>query len=447
MSFRRGFVQLSYAPAAVGVVLGGASAVALRYRSDVGDEKKRENDGSFIGSVWAALAQQELQLQQRPLAISLGGPRQACASTSNPWHPRVLARDDGSSGKGVGGGKSGGGAGGHADINALLEERNLHLEELYERAEALAQQGQDLGEAWEEVWSASQRRDADGEAIIKELAQGLRRAGLIFTDHAFPANDAALFRAGGRGLTDGGESGKAAELRKDLAPFLAGFAPSDIQWKRASEIGPKGSSPVVFSADLSPDDIAQGNLGDCYFLAALAACATAKDDTLLNDLIVEEGHDVGLYGVKFFVNGRWVTVVVDDLFPCTQNPANGEWHPLFAHSQAHNDQKEASQGEYELWVMVMEKAFAKLHGSYEAIAGGHTEDALNYLSAGKVASFDFETDPDAWDLLISALARGQQNEDRMVFLSASIRPELSDPANAAALQELGLCTGHAYTGA
>ena len=41
-------------------------------------------------------------------------------------------------------------------------------------------------------------------------------------------------------------------------------------------------------------------------------------------------------------------------------------------------------------MMIFEKAWAKLHGSFEATAGGWTEDALNYLSAGKTFSFDFD---------------------------------------------------------
>ena len=34
----------------------------------------------------------------------------------------------------------------------------------------------------------------------------------------------------------------------------------------------------------------------------------------------------------------------------------------------------------ELWTMIFEKAWAKLHGSYESIEGGETEDALQYLT-------------------------------------------------------------------
>ena len=38
----------------------------------------------------------------------------------------------------------------------------------------------------------------------------------------------------------------------------------------------------------------------------------------------------GIYGVKFFINGAWQTVVVDDLFPCTFDAATSRWEPIFA---------------------------------------------------------------------------------------------------------------------
>lgn len=65
----------------------------------------------------------------------------------------------------------------------------------------------------------------------------------------------------------------------------------------------------------------QGRLGDCYYLAALASCAVGEKDILIRDLIVEEGLSAGVFGVKFFVHGRWVTIPVDDRFPCQKRGA------------------------------------------------------------------------------------------------------------------------------
>ena len=94
--------------------------------------------------------------------------------------------------------------------------------------------------------------------------------------------------------------------------------------------------------------------------------------------------------------------------------------------------------------MIFEKAWAKLHGSYEATAGGWTEDALNYLTAGKSFTCDFDDNfYEAWQSLVSLVRRGQQNEAAMAFLSSSIRPELA--CDMAALEAKGLCTGHAYS--
>ena len=54
--------------------------------------------------------------------------------------------------------------------------------------------------------------------------------------------------------------------------------------------------------------------------------------------------------MNFFVNGKLTEVYVDDYFPC--NASNGK--PLFT----------TSKDEGEIWPMLMEKAWAKLHKSY-----------------------------------------------------------------------------------
>ena len=45
----------------------------------------------------------------------------------------------------------------------------------------------------------------------------------------------------------------------------------EYEWKRASEIFPGGH--VVFNEDIDPNDINQGELGNCYWLAVLSAYA------------------------------------------------------------------------------------------------------------------------------------------------------------------------------
>lgn len=316
------------------------------------------------------------------------------------------------------------------------------IDKLVRRALELRDQSHHAVEPWLEEWKmggdGDKKRDHDGEDLVLELVKALRDHGMQFTDSVFPPAAESLYRSVPSEADDGGGD---TSIRKDLQPFLSTV--SGIEWKRAGEIGDvpgQDMTSVVFSDDIAPDDIAQGMLGNCYFLAALASCASAKDDHLLKDLIIEEGQDVGLYGVKFFVNGRWATVIVDDYFPCTQD-ANGAWQPIFAKSKTHDG---SPPEQVELWVMIFEKAWAKLHGSYQATEGGWTEDALNYLTAGKTFNFNFdENKAVAWDGLVDLVKRGQENEEFMAFLSSTVRSELSGDMEA--LEEKGLCTGHAYS--
>lgn len=191
---------------------------------------------------------------------------------------------------------------------------------------------------------------------------------------------------------------------------------------------------------IDQDDIVQGRLGDCYFLAAVADVAGcesdgtdgAESDPLVKDLIVEEGADVGVFGVKFYVMGKWTTVVIDDLFPCYESGGR----VALCGSQL------SSQGE--MWVAILEKAFAKLHGCYEALEGGHCDDALNYLCGGHVEKFELSTTneaelDDVWRRLEHEAPLA--HPDRAAFLTCALKPGIgADDAKAR-----GLFTGHAYS--
>ena len=116
-----------------------------------------------------------------------------------------------------------------------------------------------------------------------------------------------------------------------------------LEWKRASEIYKKAE---VFQAGITPCDVNQGALGDCYFLAVCSSMAE-EPERVMALFETKEANKCGIYMVKLFINGVVTPVIVDDYLPTIYNK------PAFASSQ-----------DSELWVALLEKAWAKLHGSY-----------------------------------------------------------------------------------
>jgi len=121
------------------------------------------------------------------------------------------------------------------------------------------------------------------------------------------------------------------------------------------------------ATDIDPNDVSQGRLGDCYFVAALAALAKQSPETL-RKVITDNGD--GTYVVHFHEGGD---VVVDSRFPMK----NGQVQ--FAEEGDQDQEKGA-----ELWVMLIEKAWAKLKGGYEVIRGSKVRmsstDAMQAIS-------------------------------------------------------------------
>mmetsp|Transcript_27927 Transcript_27927/g.44895 ORF Transcript_27927/g.44895 Transcript_27927/m.44895 type:complete len:816 (+) Transcript_27927:47-2494(+) len=285
-------------------------------------------------------------------------------------------------------------------------------------------------ECFEETWLPLQEsRDPEGEQLVKALAEELTKKGIKFEDPTFPADYTSLFADP---TTAGANAEAEQSFRKDQDPFLAGV--EGIEWKRPHEWGNLNETVCVWSGGVDPDDVAQGRLGNCYYLAAMAGCALGDNDILIKDLCIEDFGNVGLYAVKFFINGKWATVVIDDRIPCI--PWGSGWNPIFAGPKAHSGQKE---GEKEIWPMIFEKAWAKLHLSYEATAGGLTQDAASYLSGGVIKTEALERGSDndeAWRSCVKSLNPADGNS--FAFLSCAVRAE-EDPS------ELGLITGHAYS--
>ena len=88
-----------------------------------------------------------------------------------------------------------------------------------------------------------------------------------------------------------------------------------LSWKRASEI----YKPLyVFEDGVEPNDINQGMLGNCYFLAVLSSLAEFEDRVKAM-FITKEVNAAGIYMVRFFINGNETPVIVDDYLPVKAN--------------------------------------------------------------------------------------------------------------------------------
>ena len=87
-----------------------------------------------------------------------------------------------------------------------------------------------------------------------------------------------------------------------------------MTWKRVADIpGLKDQNGDlhIFFEEIEPNDIQQGQLGDCYFLSSLAALAE-QPDRIKRMFLSLEVNDAGVYGAFMAKNGQKMVVVVDD---------------------------------------------------------------------------------------------------------------------------------------
>ena len=114
----------------------------------------------------------------------------------------------------------------------------------------------------------------------------------------------------------------------------------------------------VFDGVPKIEDINQGMIGNCYFLSALSVF-TQYPNLIRRIFKTEEINEFGQYAVNLCINGEFQMVEIDDFFPC-QKRKNGKFASVF--SQPSNNSL--------LWVLILEKAWAKVNGSYDLIDGG-----------------------------------------------------------------------------
>ncbi|KAG5278429.1 hypothetical protein AALO_G00098900 [Alosa alosa] len=239
----------------------------------------------------------------------------------------------------------------------------------------------------------AENTQVDGRSF-EEIRQDCLRRNVLFEDPDFPAVDSSL--------------------------FYSQSVPINFEWTRPKEIC---KNPKFILDGASRTDICQGQLGDCWLLAAIASL-TLCEETLARVVPHDQDFDHGYAGIfhfQFWKHNRWLDVVVDDRLPAVRNSL------VFVHSADNN----------EFWSALLEKAYAKIHGSYESLKGGSTMEAMEDFTGGVGENYDTKKAPDDLFLILKkALDRGS-------MLGCSI--DISSSAESEARTSTGLVKGHAYS--
>ena len=167
----------------------------------------------------------------------------------------------------------------------------------------------------------------------------------FYTDKLFPPENISIFEK--KILEKINEEQKIPDS-KYYKVLFKDFKENQIIWKRARDIFKNGEF-TLFSDNISPNNILQGSIGNCYFLTVISALTNYP--TLIFQLF-NNGLNIsqnGYYEINLKIDKKIATITLDDYFPYNIRKNK----PVFCKPYKN-----------EIWVMLLEKAWAKIRGSY-----------------------------------------------------------------------------------
>ncbi|CAG8583445.1 24544_t:CDS:2 [Racocetra persica] len=194
-------------------------------------------------------------------------------------------------------------------------------------------------------WKRNQNTDtiffgSNRNDVIQQIRTRVRNQGSEFTDNEWNIKERPL----------------KALYKKNDSPSSSSFFKYDPKMTMSKRIQNQNRRFYAgVRGRTSPDDVKQGQIGDCWYLAVLSGAAQVEG--LINSIAVEYNENLGK---------NWIGTVVDDY--------------LFYNSNS--NELVFSDGNV-TWVPLLESksAFAKIHYSYESLDGNWPSLALTSLGA------------------------------------------------------------------
>jgi hypothetical protein len=168
---------------------------------------------------------------------------------------------------------------------------------------------------------------------------------------------------------------------------------------------------------------------------------------LMERVCVARDAECGVYGFVFYRDGEWINTVVDDALYVTNKDYDAEFDNYDPTGEKERKYKQhyqtGSEALYfgkchsanEIWLPLLEKAYAKIHGDYNALEGGRPGEAVEDMTGGVTTTISTNkilSKQKLWQELLNV------NKD---FVFAAASPSLGSDSET----RQGLALSHAYS--
>jgi len=193
------------------------------------------------------------------------------------------------------------------------------------------------------------------EQIEAEILNYCEENKCLWEDKDFPPNDNSLWK----------DVENVPEYAQETNP--------NIKWKRPQKI--IKLKPKFCIGEKNLVEMKAGSIGHTWFMGAIAIM-TSKSDIIERLFVDSSNFNKGFVSFQFFKNGEWKQIIVDTYLPydTEQN--------ILVFSNCLNPS--------EFWVPLLEKAYAKLHGTYEEIMMHNITECLVDLTGGVSSEIDLD---------------------------------------------------------